>query len=300
MTGTSYVDTGAPAGAASYYQVTAVDLSGNESARSATVNATRPAAARPTIRINAGGPAVTTGGLTWNACSAVGTACTQPGHRRLRLQRERHRHRHPGRAEQRDLPDRSGTAAATGTGVVPVGQRAFGFAVPVANGAYQVRLHFAELNKTGANQRTFDVRLENTTVLSNFDIWTAAGGIDKAISGSSTSRHRRVDDHRLHPPHPERQGQRHRDHPGQLTPPRFGDAVRPPRAVSSSRHLSPASSIRRRAQDQVCAAPRTWRAGPAYLQWTKPWGSRASLTFSGVATAENVRFPRLTGESCTR
>ncbi len=33
-----------------------------------------------------------------------------------------------------------------------------------------------------ANQRTFDVLLENTTVLANFDIWTAAGGIDKAVS----------------------------------------------------------------------------------------------------------------------
>ena len=27
----------------------------------------------------------------------------------------------------------------------------------------------------------FDVRLENTTVLSNFDIWAQAGGIDRAI-----------------------------------------------------------------------------------------------------------------------
>ena len=67
------------------------------------------------------------------------------------------------------------------TGTATTGQRAFGFAVPVTNGAYRVRLHFAELNKTAANTRTFDVRLENTTVLSNFDIWPQAGGIDKAI-----------------------------------------------------------------------------------------------------------------------
>ena len=44
-----------------------------------------------------------------------------------------------------------------------------------------MRLHFAELNKTAANQRLFDVRLENTTVLSNFDIWSRAGGVDRAI-----------------------------------------------------------------------------------------------------------------------
>jgi hypothetical protein len=74
------------------------------------------------------------------------------------------------------------TGGATGANPVPVGQRAFGFAVPVANGQYQVRLHFAELNKTRAGQRTFDVRLENTAVLSNFDIWSQAGGIDRAIN----------------------------------------------------------------------------------------------------------------------
>ena len=53
---------------------------------------------------------------------------------------------------------------------------------PCLSSRLQLRLHFAELNRTGANQRTFDVRLENTTVLSNFDIWTQAGGIDRAIS----------------------------------------------------------------------------------------------------------------------
>ncbi len=62
-----------------------------------------------------------------------------------------------------------------------VGARAFGFQVPLANGSYKVRLHFAELNKTAAGQRTFDVRLENSTVLSNFDVFAAAGGVDKAI-----------------------------------------------------------------------------------------------------------------------
>ena len=61
------------------------------------------------------------------------------------------------------------------------GARAFGFAVPVQNGPYTVRLHFAELNKTAANTRMFDVRLEGATVLTNFDVFAAAGGIDKAI-----------------------------------------------------------------------------------------------------------------------
>ncbi|WP_036196277.1 malectin domain-containing carbohydrate-binding protein [Nocardioides aequoreus] len=177
---TSYADATAATGAASYYQVTAVDASGNESARSATVNATRPATARPTIRINAGGPAVTAGGVAWSACSATGTACSS---------------RVTGGFAYSEADTITGvpagmsnaifqsewTGGQNGPGVVPVGQRAFGFAVPVTNGRYQVRLHFAELNKTAANQRTFDVRLENATVLSNFDIWAQAGGIDRAI-----------------------------------------------------------------------------------------------------------------------
>ena len=45
-----------------------------------------------------------------------------------------------------------------------------------------VRLHFAELNQNGANLRTFDVQLEGSTVLSNFDIYTEAGGLDKAVA----------------------------------------------------------------------------------------------------------------------
>ena len=42
LDGPTYADTAAPQGVPSYYQVTAVDASGNESARVAMVNATRP------------------------------------------------------------------------------------------------------------------------------------------------------------------------------------------------------------------------------------------------------------------
>src|SRR6185312_5469660 len=47
LTGTSFNDPAAPQGAASYYQVKAVDNSNNESAASATVNATRPDTTAP-------------------------------------------------------------------------------------------------------------------------------------------------------------------------------------------------------------------------------------------------------------
>jgi PIN domain nuclease of toxin-antitoxin system len=183
LTGATYVDGTAPAGATSYYQVSAVDLSGNESVRSATVSAARPPAVRQAIRINAGGAAQGVGGTTWSACTATsacagwvtgGFAYSEPD-------------------TITGLP--SGTNNAlfqsewTGgqTTGVPVGARAFGFNVPVANGSYLVRLHFAELNKDAANLRLFDVRLEGVTVLAGFDVFAAAGGIDRAVTREYTA-----------------------------------------------------------------------------------------------------------------
>ncbi|MTD16945.1 choice-of-anchor D domain-containing protein [Nakamurella sp. YIM 132087] len=177
VTGTSYLDAAAPTGVASYYQVTAVDQTGNESVRSATVNATRPAANRPTIRINAGGGAQSVSGVTWTRCTSVPNCSGWVS----------------GGGAYSQANTITGIPAGMNNAIfqsewtggqtygTPVGARAFGFSVPVENGAYRVRLHFAELNKTGANQRTFDVRLENTTVLTNFDIWAQAAGANKAI-----------------------------------------------------------------------------------------------------------------------
>ena len=178
VTGTSYVDSAAAVGTPSYYQVTGVDASGNESGRSATVDATRTVV-RPTIRINTGGPAQTVGSTSWSACSSV-SACSgwvSGGFT------------HTENDTISGVPSglnttifrSEWTGGAVGAGSVPVGQRAFGFSVPVPNGAYRVRLHFVELNKNGAGLRRFDVRLENSTVLSNFDIWQQSGGIDRAI-----------------------------------------------------------------------------------------------------------------------
>lgn len=43
------------------------------------------------------------------------------------------------------------------------------------NGEYRVRLHFAEPSYTQANQRTFNVYLEGSEILNNFDIYATAG-----------------------------------------------------------------------------------------------------------------------------
>jgi len=51
-----------------------------------------------------------------------------------------------------------------------------GYTVTLPNGVYNVQLKFAELFYTEANLRRFQVRLQGTTVLDNFDVFAAAGG----------------------------------------------------------------------------------------------------------------------------
>ena len=59
----------------------------------------------------------------------------------------------------------------------------FTYTVPgfAAGSTHTVRLHFAEFYWTSTGQRIFNVSINGTTVLSNFDIVAAAGGADKAI-----------------------------------------------------------------------------------------------------------------------
>jgi Malectin domain len=51
-----------------------------------------------------------------------------------------------------------------------------------ANRAYNVRLHFVESWFTGAGNRRFNVKIGNTQVLSDFDIFQAAGGRNIAVA----------------------------------------------------------------------------------------------------------------------
>jgi hypothetical protein len=52
---------------------------------------------------------------------------------------------------------------------------------------YRVRLHFAEFILDGANQRQFNVTAQGQTVLTNFDIYAAAGGKNRAVVRSFTA-----------------------------------------------------------------------------------------------------------------
>ena len=57
----------------------------------------------------------------------------------------------------------------------------FSYAIPVANGIYEVNLGFAEIYWNVANARMFSVTGEGQSLLSNYDVWTDAGGQNKAI-----------------------------------------------------------------------------------------------------------------------
>jgi len=61
----------------------------------------------------------------------------------------------------------------------------FSYALPVTNGTYTVRLHFAELywvgganrGTPGVGKRVFNVQLEGTTMLTNYDITAQVGAL---------------------------------------------------------------------------------------------------------------------------
>jgi hypothetical protein len=50
-----------------------------------------------------------------------------------------------------------------------------------ASTTHTVRLHFAELYQTATGKRVFNVAINGTTVLSNFDIYKTAGAQYKAV-----------------------------------------------------------------------------------------------------------------------
>jgi len=65
----------------------------------------------------------------------------------------------------------------------------FTYTVPnlTAGESYQVRLHFAEIAFRNAGARVFNVAINGSTVLSNFDIFATAGGGNKALVEQFTS-----------------------------------------------------------------------------------------------------------------
>jgi hypothetical protein len=179
ISASSYSDASAPANSQVFYQVTAVDLDGNESTPSNQASAIT-AAGNP-IRINAGGSQQTVNGVVWSLCSTTANCKIN----NVGVVTGGGPYSESGDTNT-NLPPNTNNAIFTSewtggqSSGIPVGQTAFTFDVPVSNGNYTVRLYFAELNKNGAGLRLFDVVLEGTTVLANYDVFVAAGGINKA------------------------------------------------------------------------------------------------------------------------
>ena len=59
----------------------------------------------------------------------------------------------------------------------------FSYTIPnlTPNSTYTVRLHFNELYQNSAGSRVFNVSINGQQVLTNFDIYQAAGGANKAV-----------------------------------------------------------------------------------------------------------------------
>jgi hypothetical protein len=66
---------------------------------------------------------------------------------------------------------------------VGTGIGSFGYFIPnlIPGATYNVRLHFAEGFFGQAGSRLFNVAIDGQTVLSNFDIWAAAGATNRAV-----------------------------------------------------------------------------------------------------------------------
>jgi hypothetical protein len=142
--------------------VTATSVADTTQSASSTVTLNPPAGTFTPIRVNSGGPAYTdpqsnvwsadtgfTGGTTATVTNSI-TNTTTPA----LYQSERY------------------------------GAMSYNFTVP--NGTYAVTLKFAEIYYTTASQRIFNVSINGSTVLSNFDIFSQAGGAFKALDKTFT------------------------------------------------------------------------------------------------------------------
>lgn len=56
-----------------------------------------------------------------------------------------------------------------------------GYSFTVPNGRYEVTMRFTEQNQFSSGGRVFDINIEGTTVLANFDIFRSAGGAYLAL-----------------------------------------------------------------------------------------------------------------------
>jgi hypothetical protein len=158
VAGTSFSDTGLTCSTAYFYLVEAVN-SGGASAASNQASATTQGCVGAPVQINSGGPAVSpfaadkdfTGGGTISHANTI------------------------------DLSGVTNPAPVAVYQTARVGN--FTYTIPgfTAGSSHTVRLHFAETFFSTAGSRTFNVSINGTQVLSNFDIFAVAGAKNKAF-----------------------------------------------------------------------------------------------------------------------
>jgi hypothetical protein len=169
LTAISYSSTGLSASTTYYYVVEALDADGT-SPPSAQASATTQAASSGTsiVSINAGGPAESdsgggdnsfvadedyTGGTTYSVTHTI------------------------------TIPASVATIAAPAAVYQSARQGTVTYTIPglSAGTSYTVRLHFAELYFSAAGDRVFDVAINGTAVLTNFDIYATVGANYTAV-----------------------------------------------------------------------------------------------------------------------
>ena len=152
----------------SVFQLVVTDNQGAPSSPDQVVVTVNPTGGTTVLyRINAGGPQVTNSigtfaadnffspGLTFSTASAIAGTTDDAIYQTQRY---------------------SGTGNGT-----------FGYAFPVSNGTYQVKLHFAEIYWTTAGSRKFDVSIEGVKVLDNFDVVQKVGAFTADVENFTTT-----------------------------------------------------------------------------------------------------------------
>ena len=168
--GLNYTDIGLDPGTTVNYSVVARDPGGNTSP-AATTSATTLSRGTVVLRVNTGGPAVVDSfGTSWAADHAYNTGTTSS----------------TVQAIDRTVDDtifktRRLDSAAAAPDLI------YSFTVP--NGDYEVQLFFSENDtaNSAVGKRVFDVSLEGTLALDNFDIFASAGAPYTAVIATATT-----------------------------------------------------------------------------------------------------------------
>ncbi len=162
VSGTSYQHTGLQPNTTYYYTVVAANFGGESTASTATATTQVPGNSTG-MQLSAGGWAV--GEYQSPTSFVVGGNTNAHYHVPINTSQITTT---PAPQQVYDT-ERWGAAAWTVTGLTP-------------GAGYNVNLHFVETTHNAANARNFNVSLNSQTVLTNFDIFAAAGGFDKAIN----------------------------------------------------------------------------------------------------------------------